>query len=212
MKKVFPIMLSVLCLASCTKTGDSKSFYLAKYLDTNSKIEVTNTHVEKVNSFLANSIKSVTDINNNDNLVFSPLSYYISLASIYGLTYSNSLLDKFLSKSNLSSKEEIKDYVRTIMTNSNMEQKYDENNIATKERISNLMVGNIDELSKDSLASCTDDFFTSFINNDKNMKKNVDKWVKEETNGLLDGLNLSLEDNDVGFVSALYLILPKYEN
>lgn len=36
------------------------------------------------------------------------------------------------------------------------------------------------------------------------MKKNVDKWVKEETNGLLDGLNLSLEDNDVGFVSALY--------
>ena len=42
------------------------------------------------------------------------------------------------------------------------------------------------------------------INNDKNMKKNVDKWVKEETNGLLDGLNLSLEDNDVGFVSALY--------
>ena len=83
-------------------------------------------------------------------------------------------------------------------------QKYDENNIATKERISNLMVGNIDELSKDSLASCTDDFFTSIINNDKNMKKNVDKWVKEETNGLLDGLNLSLEDNDVGFVSALY--------
>ena len=77
MKKVFPIMLSVLCLASCTKTGDSKSFYLAKYLDTNSKIEVTNTHVEKVNSFLANSIKSVTDINNNDNLVFSPLSYYM---------------------------------------------------------------------------------------------------------------------------------------
>ena len=104
----------------------------------------------------------------------------------------------------MSSKEEIKDYVRTIMTNSNMEQKYDENNIATKERISNLMVGNIDELSKDSLASCTDDFFTSFINNDKNMKKNVDKWVKEETNGLLDGLNLSLDDNDVGFVSALY--------
>ena len=51
MKKVFPIMLSVLCLASCTKTDDSKSFYLAKYLDTNSKIEVTNTHVEKVNSF-----------------------------------------------------------------------------------------------------------------------------------------------------------------
>ena len=101
MKKVFPIMLSVLCLASCTKTGDNKSFYLAKYLDTNSKVEVTNTHVEKVNSFLANSIKSVTDINNNDNLVFSPLSYYISLASIYGLTYSNSSLDKFLSKTNI---------------------------------------------------------------------------------------------------------------
>ena len=128
MKKVFPIMLSVLCLASCTKTGDNKSFYLAKYLDTNSKIEFTNTHVEKVNDFLTDSIKSVTDINTNDNLVFSPLSYYISLASIYGLTYSNSSLDKFLSKTNLSSKEEIKDYVRTIMTNSNMEQKYDENN------------------------------------------------------------------------------------
>ena len=62
------------------------------------------------------------------------------------------------------------------------------------------MVGNIDKLSKDSLASCTDDFFTSIINNDKNMKKNVDKWVKEETNGLLDGLNLSLEDNDVALL------------
>lgn len=204
MKKVFPIMLSVLCLASCTKTGDNKSFYLAKNLDANSKVEATTTHVENVNNFLADSIKSINGMYDNENLVFSPLSYYISLASIYGLTYSNSSLDNFLIKTNLNSKEEIKDYVRTIMTNSNMEQKYDENNIATKERISNLMVGNIDKLSKDSLASCTDDFFTSFINNDKNMKKNVDKWVKEETNGLLDGLNLSLDDNDVGFVSALY--------
>ena len=189
MKKVFPIMLCVLCLASCTKTGDSKSFYLAKNLDANSKVEATTTHVENVNNFLADSIKSINGMYDNENLVFSPLSYYISLASIYGLTYSNSSLDNFLIKTNLNSKEEIKDYVRTIIT---------------KERISNLMVGNIDKLSKDSLASCTDDFFTSIINNDKNMKKNVDKWVKEETNGLLDGLNLSLEDNDVGFVSALY--------
>lgn len=204
MKKVVPVVLSVLCLVSCSKNGDSKSFYLAKNLDVNSNVEVTAAHVENVNNFLADSIKSINGMYDNENLVFSPLSYYISLASIYGLTYSNSSLDNFLTKTNLGSKEDIKDYVRTIMINSNMEQKYDENNIATKEKISNLMVGNIDELSKDSLASCTDDFFTSFINNDKNMKKNVDKWVKEETNGLLDGLNLSLEDNDVGFVSSLY--------
>lgn len=81
MKKIIPIVLCVFSLVSCSNATKNSSYYVAKNSKVNSTVEVDSNHIDKVNNFLTNSIYTLTDMNEEENFIFSPLSYYVSLAS-----------------------------------------------------------------------------------------------------------------------------------
>lgn len=205
MKKIIPIVLCVFSLVSCSNATKNSSYYVAKNSKVNSTVEVDSNHVDKVNNFLTNSIYTLTDMNEEENFIFSPVSYYVSLASFYGMTSSNSSLDSFLQKTNLKDKNEIKNIVKSIMINSNMEEKWDDKKIASKEKISNLLIGKIDEFSEQNINSFISDYYVSLINYDDNMHSNVKKWSSEETNGLINDIDLSLDNSEISLMSSLYM-------
>ncbi len=205
MKKIIPIVLCVFSLVSCSNATKNSSYYVAKNSKVNSTVEVDSNHIDKVNNFLTNSIYTLTDMNEEENFIFSPLSYYVSLASFYGMTSSNSSLDSFLQKTNLKDKNEIKNIVKSIMINSNMEEKWDDKKIASKEKISNLLIGKIDEFSEQDINSFISDYYVSLINYDDNMHSNVKKWSSEETNGLINDIDLSLDNSEISLMSSLYM-------
>lgn len=205
MKKIIPIVLCVFSLVSCSNATKNSSYYVAKNSKVNSTVEVDSNHIDKVNNFLTNSIYTLTDMNEEENFIFSPLSYYVSLASFYGMTSSNSSLDSFLQKTNLKDKNEIKNIVKSIMINSNMEEKWDDKKIASKEKISNLLIGKIDEFSEQDINSFISDYYVSLINYDDNMHSNIKKWSSEETNGLINDIDLSLDNSEISLTSSLYM-------
>lgn len=121
------------------------------------------------------------------------------------MTSSNSSLDSFLQKTNLKDKNEIKNIVKSIMINSNMEEKWDDKKIASKEKISNLLIGKIDEFSEQDINSFISDYYVSLINYDDNMHSNIKKWSSEKTNGLINDIDLSLDNSEISLMSSLYM-------
>ena len=201
MKKILLSFL-VLTLCSCS-SSKVDGFYKAKEVK-----DVSITLDENVKDKMTNfSLDSIEKIKKDGNLVFSPISHFMSSASMYSISSSTDF-GTYLKLFGVNSQEELIDLINNVYLNL-YETKKDQTI-----KLSNALLfsGNPKE---EILEVLNEDLYYTVIDyQNEKIQKSVNEWINSSTNGLKTEFSLEnykLDSNEeLIFLNALYLDLSFY--
>ena len=180
------------------------SFILAKKI---SSSEINETIItENENSFLScfskEIIENVKNNNVDHNFVFSPISYYLCLSSIYSLC--NAEYNYPLTKLGANSKQELVSLASRIAKRSCLyDLKY-----GSRVSIANYIADFSGAFDQNSIEIATNQLHTAYISNYKNLADAANEFIKELSNNKIETYIGHLPDaGETTFVSGMYIDL-----
>lgn len=196
MKKHF---IGCLLLILCSCNTANNGYFQAKNIK-KENIELNQVFLEDLNQF---SIDSILKIQNEKNIIFSPIAHFVSSASVYSIANSN--IQNYLNLFHFHNQEELIDAVHntSITLHSNQE-----NGII---QLTNALLfsGNYNQETMNDLTNRL--YYTAIDYRNQNLQKNINDWINQASKGIYKEISLADyrfdSDDELVFLNSLYLDL-----